>query len=109
MKDFQQVEFSCKQYAGDCVFPVLVGAMVFHPASLGPKAGTKLRKDNASQYLTNFLQHTEKRCSPGGAHCRRMTDAGTQPMQLLVLSRRQAQKGNHQTNPKYFAVLLKIF
>jgi hypothetical protein len=45
----------------------------------------------------------EKKCSPGSDHRRRMTDAGTPPTQLLVLSRRQAQKGNHQTKPKYFA------
>jgi hypothetical protein len=56
MKDFQQVEFSGKQYAGDCVFPVSVGAMAVPlpvPPIAGkvPKAGTKLRKDNASQGL----------------------------------------------------------
>jgi hypothetical protein len=35
MKDFQQAAFSGKQYAGDCVFPVSVGAMAVPSCKFG--------------------------------------------------------------------------
>jgi hypothetical protein len=53
MKDFQQVEFSGKQYAGDCVFPVSVGAMAV-PLPVPPIAG---KVPKASQSYAEIKQH----------------------------------------------------
>jgi len=53
MKDFQQAAFSGKQYEGDCVFPVSVGAMAV-PLPFPPIAG---KVPKASQSYAKTMHH----------------------------------------------------
>jgi hypothetical protein len=54
MKDFQQAAFSGKQYAGDCVFPVSVGAMAVS-LPVPPIAG---KVPKASQSYAKIMHHS---------------------------------------------------